>query len=100
MSDEQIYDENELEDAGISEEMDLEEGFEDDASFSDDDAYNEDDYEEINSEEVDRVVAAIEELSESVESENIRAFLVEAANSVYSLVYDDSEGDEISNAAA
>jgi hypothetical protein len=48
-------------------------------------------YEEIDSEEVDRVVAALEELSASASSENIKLFLEEAATNVYYLVYDDED---------
>jgi len=51
-------------------------------------------YEEINSDEVDRVVAALEELSTSVSSETIKAFLEECSTNVYYLVYDDEEGTE------
>lgn len=67
-----------------------------------------DDYEEISSVEVDRVVQALEELMQSVTSENIRAYLDEAADNVYSLIYDvdgqphdshDSESDEFRDAA-
>lgn len=52
-----------------------------------------DEYEEISSDEVDRVVESLEELAESVSSENIRALLEEASQNVYDLVYD--EEDEI-----
>ena len=45
-------------------------------------------YEEISSAEVDRVIQALEALMQSVSSENIRAYLDEAADNVYSLVYD------------
>ncbi|MEW4529537.1 MAG: hypothetical protein ACF8PG_12210 [Maioricimonas sp. JB045] len=48
-----------------------------------------DDYEEISSEEVDRVVESLESLMASVDSENIRAILEDATNNVYFLVYDD-----------
>jgi len=67
-----------------------------------------DDYEEISSVEVDRVVQALEELMQSVTSENIRAYLDEAADNVYSLIYDvdgqphagqDEEADEFRDAA-
>ncbi len=49
-------------------------------------------YEEINSEEVDRVVATLEELMASTNSETIKAFLEECSTNVYYLVYDDEEG--------
>jgi hypothetical protein len=58
-----------------------------------------DDYEEITSDEVDRIVAALEELMESTESLNIRACLEDAATNVYSLVYDDEDLDDLSEAA-
>lgn len=51
-------------------------------------------YEEINSEEVDRVVAAIEELMATTNSETIKAFLEECSTNVYYLVYDDEEGTD------
>lgn len=51
-------------------------------------------YEEINSEDVDRVVAALEDLSASVTSETIKAFLDECASNVYYLVYDDEDAAE------
>ncbi len=49
-------------------------------------------YEEITSEEVDRVVAALEELMASSNSETIKAFLEEASTNIYYLVYDDEDG--------
>jgi len=52
------------------------------------------DYEEISSDEVDRVVAALEQLSESVASETIKGFLEECSTSVYYLVYEDDETAE------
>jgi len=52
-------------------------------------AFNSEEYEEITSDEVDRVVAALDALMQSVASENIRAHLSEAADSVYALIYDD-----------
>jgi len=55
-------------------------------------------YEEITSDEVDRVVAALEQLSTTVESETIKAFLEECSTNVYYLIYDDEE--EAENAAA
>jgi len=47
--------------------------------------------EEINSEEVDRVVNVLEELIENVDSENIASILEDASNAIFYLVYD--EGD-------
>ena len=54
-----------------------------------DDVAADDDYEEISSEEVDRVVEALETLMATVDSENIRYYLEEATNSIYLLIYDD-----------
>ncbi|HWL08523.1 MAG TPA: hypothetical protein VNQ76_08970 [Planctomicrobium sp.] len=54
-------------------------------------------YEVITSEEVDRVLDGLESLISSTESENIRLFLEEAANGIYSLVYSDEEEAEPDN---
>ncbi len=51
-------------------------------------ASDSDEYEEISSAEVDRVIQALETLLQSVSSENIRAYLDEAADNIYSLIYD------------
>ena len=48
-------------------------------------------FEEITSDEVDRVVEAIEALSATVESENIRLILENASNDIWYLVYDDED---------
>ena len=61
---------------------------------------SEDDYEEISSDEVDRVAEALERLMESVQSENIQAFLEEASNHILALVYDEDDLDEIQDEAA
>lgn len=58
------------------------------------DAEDDDELEEITSDEVDRVVAALEELMESADSENIRTYLEDASNNIYYLVYDVDEEDE------
>lgn len=52
---------------------------------------SQEEYEEITSEEVDRVVARLEALIESTDSENIRSFLEEAMNEIYYLVYEEGE---------
>lgn len=69
----------------------LDEGFDDEEEY-------EDEYEEISSDEVDRVISVLEELMDSVESENIRVYLEDAVNSIFYLVYEDEEeaadGDE------
>jgi len=59
-----------------------------------DEADDEDEYEEITSDEVDRVVSALEDLAESCESMNIRAYLDEAAANIYCLVYDEEDLEE------
>ncbi len=59
-------------------------------------------YEVITSEEVDRVLDALEELTNSVESENIKVLLEEAADTIYSLIYeeeDDTQNQAVSEAA-
>ena len=60
--------------------------------------FNSDEYEEITSEEVDRVVAQLEKLIESVSSENIKSHLDDAINNIFFLIYDDEE-DGASDAA-
>lgn len=54
---------------------------------------NGEEYEEISSDEVDRVVAELEKLIGTVQSENIQAYLEEALNSIYYLVYEDEEDE-------
>ena len=63
-------------------------------------------FEEINSEEVDRIVGVIEDLLPTVESENVKGFLEEAMNNIYYLVYDeedeeleDEDGETLTDAA-
>ena len=57
-------------------------------------------YEEITSDEVDRVIGELESLMGTVESENIRSYLEEAINSIYYLIYDDEDlEDDIAEAA-
>ena len=66
-------------------------------------AQNDDEYEEITSDEVDRIVEALEALINSTESVNIQTYLEEALNNIFYLVYDqeDAEGDdeEVADAA-
>ncbi len=57
-------------------------------------AQDEDEYEEISSEEVDRVVASLEDLMMAVESENIRHLLEAAAQEIHCLVYEADDEDE------
>ena len=53
-----------------------------------------DDFEEISSEEVDRVVEALDRLIAGVQSENIKHYLEEAASNIYYLVYEDEDDVE------
>ncbi|WP_437193000.1 hypothetical protein [Planctomicrobium sp. SH527] len=48
-------------------------------------------YEVITSEEVDSILDGLDALIGSTQSENIRLFLEEAANNIFSLVYSDDE---------
>ena len=60
-------------------------------------------YEEIGSEEVDRVVEALDRLIEGVQSENIKHYLEEAASNIYYLVYEEEESltdDDVLDQAA
>lgn len=59
-----------------------------------------DEYEEISSEEVDRVVGLLEELMGMVQSQNIRDYLEEASSNIYYLVYDEEEGEDVVSEAA
>ncbi len=56
---------------------------------------NEEQFEEITSDEVDRVVAQLEALIESTDSENIRSYLEEAMNEIFYLVYEEEAEDEL-----
>jgi len=51
-------------------------------------------YEEITSDEVDRVVEQLESLVETVQSENIKTYLEDAINSIFFLVYTDDDSVE------
>jgi len=53
------------------------------------------DYEIITSEEVDRILDALDQLIASTTSENIRSHLEEAADGIYALVYTDEESSEL-----
>jgi len=74
----------------MSDEMELEFGIQQ-PELSPETAADEDDFEEITSDEVDRVVESLEQLLETVQSENIRAYLEEAMNNVYFLVYEEDD---------
>lgn len=49
------------------------------------------DFEEICSDEVDRVVETLDNLIENTQSENIKHFLEEASSNIYYLVYEDDD---------
>ena len=71
--------------------------------YHDDDIWEvenmDEEYEEISSDEVDRVVAALEELMAGVESENIRHHLEVASQEIFSLVYEADDEGNIAEAA-
>jgi len=50
-----------------------------------------DEFEEISSDEVDRVVEALEGILATVDSENIQSHLEEAVNHIFALVYDEED---------
>ena len=50
-------------------------------------------FEEINSDEVDRVVDVLDNLIEGVDSDNIKHYLEEASSNIYYLVYEDSDSE-------
>ena len=50
-------------------------------------------YEEISTDEVDRIVAALEQLQAGAESQTIRDFLEECSTNIHYLVYDDEDGE-------
>jgi hypothetical protein len=52
-----------------------------------------DQYEEITSDEVDRVIQALGALIESVSSENIKSYLEDAVNNIFLLVYEEDSAD-------
>ncbi len=59
------------------------------------DGQNDDlEYEEITSDEVDRVVEQLESLVETVQSENIKTYIEDAINSIFFLVYTDDDSAE------
>ena len=57
------------------------------------DVTDEQEFEEICSDEVDRVVEILDGLIENVQSENIKHFLEEASSNIYYLVYEDAEDE-------
>ena len=52
---------------------------------------NDQEFEEICSDEVDRVVETLDNLIENTQSENIKNFLEEASSNIYYLVYEDDD---------
>lgn len=70
----------------------------DDLEAMADDSASDGEYEEISSDEVDNIVEKLESLIDTVDSENIKNILEEAAASIYSLVYDE-EDDDLADAA-
>jgi hypothetical protein len=57
-------------------------------------------YEEISIDEVDRVIAALDQLIQAVESETIRSYLETTAEELSYLVDDDEDEEEKGDAAA
>lgn len=57
------------------------------------DQNEEQEFEEICSDEVDRVVEGIDALIENVQSENIKHYLEEASSNIYYLVYEDEDAE-------
>ncbi len=55
------------------------------------DVIEEQEFEEICSDEVDRVVEVLDNLIENTQSENIKHLLEEASSAIYYLVYEDEE---------
>ena len=68
-----------------------------------DPASDDDEYEEITSDEVDRIVESLERLINSTESVNIQTYLEEALNNIFYLVYDQEhdvdEDEDLAEAA-
>ena len=50
-------------------------------------------FEEINSDEIDRVVEVLDNLIEGVDSDNVKHYLEEASSNIYYLIYEDSEDE-------
>ena len=103
MSDEQFDELNHEAELDASDEAcDLENefDFEDEELDSEEESASEEEFEEITSDEVDRVIETLEDLAETVESENIRAHLENAVNEIFYLVYDDEDLELDDNLAA
>ena len=52
-------------------------------------------FEEINSDEIDRIVEVLDNLIEGVDSDNVKHYLEEASSNIYYLIYEDSEDEVI-----
>ena len=106
MSDEQYDELNHEAELDASEEgYDLENEFDFDDEELDTEVEldSEEEFEEITSDEVDRVIETLENLVEGVASENIRAHLENAVNEIFYLVYNDDDldlGDDLAAEAA
>jgi hypothetical protein len=50
-------------------------------------------FEEINSDEIDRIVEVLDNLIEGVDSDNVKHYLEEASSNIYYLIYEDSEDE-------
>lgn len=61
---------------------------------------DEQEFEEICSDEVDRVVEVLDGLIEKIQSENIKHYLEEASSNIYYLVYEDEEAEDMLDQAA
>lgn len=85
----------------MSDKLDQDEELE--AQDGDQNLSDEDEYEEITSDEVDRIVESLEKLIGSTESVNIQTYLEEALNNIFYLVYDQEDAetvdDEVADAA-
>lgn len=62
-----------------------------DQNFHDGFDGSDEEYEEITSDEVDRVVEQLERLMETVDSENIKSHLEDAIKNIFFLVYEDED---------
>lgn len=60
----------------------------------------EQEFEEICSDEVDRVVEVLDGLIEKIQSENIKHYLEEASSNIYYLIYEDEEEEGVLDQAA
>ncbi len=101
---EELNDDRDLE----RDELDPEDDFQDEEIFEREEIDPADDedgqFEVITSDEVDRILAELERLIDSTDSENIQVFLEDAHQNIYSLIYDEDgnaleDDDSVSDAA-